>query len=80
MPPQWYGRPIWWTVRPLIRKGRTRWLTSTRVSISPRAVVMVAQPPFSNRSSAASSGDTSQNSSGWSSDSHESHRLIPPAV
>jgi hypothetical protein len=55
-------------------------VTSTRQVISPRAVVTVANWPFSSPTSAASSGETSQNISGISSESHESHRLIPPAV
>ena len=65
---------------PLVGDGRMRRVTRTRASISPRAVRMVAQPPFVNLRSAASSGDTSQNISGCNSDSQEIQRLMPPAV
>ena len=55
-------------------------MTSTRASIAARAVMIVAQPPFSSPRSAASPGETSQNSSGCSSASRDSVRLMPPAV
>ena len=55
-------------------------MTRTRASISARAVVIVAHSPFTNPLSAARSGDTSQNISGISSASHDSHLVIPPAV
>ena len=57
-----------------------RSVTMTRASIDERAVVTVAQPACSSPRSVASSGDTSQNISGCSSDRYGSHRLMPPAV
>jgi len=68
------------TPSPGIRSGRTRRVTSTRASIAARAVMIVAQPPFSSPRSAASDGETSQNSSGCSSASRDRFRLIEPAV
>jgi hypothetical protein len=79
-PPQWYGSPIWWTTLSPRRSGRIRCVTRTRHSISARAVVIVAQPPLSMPFCRASSGEISQNISGISSESQESHRDMPPAV
>ena len=55
-------------------------MTRTRASIAPRAVEMIAQSPCRKPRSAASSGETSQNISGISSESHGSQRVMPPAV
>jgi hypothetical protein len=63
-----------------MRSGRIRSVTSTRASISPRKVVIVAQPPLVSPRSAASSGETSQNISGCSSESQVSQRDMAPAV
>ncbi len=57
-----------------------RSVTMTRASIAPRAVTIVAHPRCSSPRSAASSGDTSQNISGCSSERYGNHRLMPPAV
>src|SRR4051794_29016139 len=61
------GRPIWCTRRPSTVSGRSRSVTITRASIAARAVTIVAQPACSSPRSAASSGLTSTNGSGWSS-------------
>ena len=42
--PQWYGSPIWCTVRPAMTSGVIRSVTSTRASIAERGEMMVAQP------------------------------------
>ena len=60
--------------------GVIRSVTRTRASMAERGEISVAQPYGSSPRSAASSGDTSQNISGCSSDRYGSHRLIPPAV
>src|SRR3954453_23633326 len=60
--------------------GLIRSVTCTRASIAAREVTIVAQPRCSRPRSSASSGLTSQNSSGWSSDRYGTVRLIPPAV
>ena len=78
--PQWYGRPIWCTVCPRTTSGVIRSVTSTRTSIAARGETIVAQPYGSSPHSAASSGETSQNISGCSSERYGSHRLMPPAV
>ena len=57
-----------------------RSVTLARASISARSVTIVIQPPSSMPRSAASSGSSSANISGWSSESQGSVRLIPPAV
>ena len=57
-----------------------RSVTSTRASIAARAVTIVAQPACSSPRSEASSGLTSQKSSGWSSARYGSVRDMPPAV
>ena len=78
--PQWYGIQIWCTTRPSIRSGVSRSVTSTFASIAARAVTTCAQPRWSSPRSPASSGDTSTNISGCSSDRYANCRLIPPAV
>src|SRR2546423_2128 len=78
--PQWYGSPTWWWTRPLIRTGRTRSVTRTRASIAARAVTIVAQPPCSRPRSRASSGCTSTNIAGWSSERYGEKRAMPPAA
>ncbi len=55
-----------------------RRVTSARASTSPRAVRIVTYSPFLIPFSAASSGEISQNSSGISSASQGSQRLIAP--
>ena len=40
----------------------------------------MAQPPLFSPASFANSGETSQNASGYSPESHVSHRDMPPAV
>ena len=57
-----------------------RRVTSTRVSIAARGDTIVAQPYGSRPTSSASSGDTSQNISGCSSERYGSQRDMPPAV
>jgi hypothetical protein len=66
--PQWYGIQIWWITRPSMRSGVSRSVTITLASIAARAVTMCAQPRWARPRSAASSGDTSTNISGCSSD------------
>src|SRR5205085_2542459 len=78
--PQWYGSPTWCVMRPFTRTGRTRSVTRTRASIAARAVAIVAQPPCSRPRSRASSGCTSTNIAGWSSERYGEKRDIPPAV
>ena len=78
--PQWIGTLTWWTSCPPTMSGLTRFVTSTRVSIAARAVTIVAQPVCSSPRSAASSGPTSMNSSGCSSDRCAMVRDMPPAV
>src|SRR5690606_4096813 len=78
--PQCQGSPIWCTVRPPTCKGRMRCVTSTLPSIALRAVMTVAQSMCLSPRSAASSGDTSTNIAGASSDRWCSQRLMPPAV
>lgn len=53
---------------------------AVRASIADRAEMIVAHSPFSSPRSAASSGETSTNISGWSSARYGSQRLMPPAV
>src|SRR5436305_14709041 len=55
-------------------------VTSTRASMTARAVTTCAQPRLLRPRSAASAGETSMNISGCSSDRYGSVRLIPPAV
>ena len=52
----------------MIVSGVIRSVTMTRASMAARAETMVAHPPFSRPRSAASSGETSQKNSGWSSE------------
>ena len=63
-----------------MRSGVSRSVTITCASIAARPVTMCAQPMCSSPRSAASSGDTSTNISGCSSDRYASCRLMPPAV
>ena len=49
---------------PSMSRGVIRWVTMTRASMALRAVTTVAQSPCSRPRCAASSGDTSTNSSG----------------
>ena len=53
-------------------------MTSALARTEPRGVVTRTQPVFATPTSAASSGLISQNSSGISSASHGSHRVITP--
>jgi hypothetical protein len=57
-----------------------RSVTRARASISARGELTVTQSPSSIPSRAASTGSSSANISGCSSDSHGSQRDIPPAV
>ncbi len=76
--PQWNGSPTWWTVRPSTVSGLIRRVTMARASMRPRADSTVSQPPWTMPRSAASSGPSSTNISGWSSLSHALNRLIGP--
>ena len=48
--------------------------------MAPRAETIVAQPPLVKPRRRASSGETSQKNSGWSSARYGCHRVIPPPV
>ena len=67
-------------VRPSTRTGAIRSVTITRASTAVRLVTTWAQLRWCRPRSRASSGETSTNSAGCSSDRYGSCRLIPPAV